>query len=573
MSPPAPVSLRVRAVPSIERDRLEAAGFAPILARLFAARGINDPAAISGDLKDLLTPEGLLGLDAAAQLIAQGIADKQGFCVVGDYDCDGATATAVMMAGLGHLGARIDYLVPNRFVDGYGLSPGVVTASCEHPRLGKPDWIITVDNGIASLAGVEAANRRQIGVIITDHHLPGENLPAAAAIVNPNQPGCQFLSRNLAGVGVAFYVVAAVRARLRETGQLPAGGAPLAHLLDLVALGTIADLVTLDDNNRRLVAAGLARIRAGKARPGIAALLQIAGVVTHQLSVRDLGFALGPRINAAGRLEDISLGIECLMAATLEQALPLAEALDSINRQRREIETEMRESAIDSVTTPTPHQMTLVLYQPDWHEGVVGLVAGRLKDRFHRPTFAFAPAAGEAGMLRGSGRSVSGVHLRDALALVDAREPGLIGRFGGHAMAAGLSLPTAALKQFEVAIEQAVADLAAPDALTAELLTDGPLKAEELNLPLVSSIDQHIWGQGFPAPVFCNEFRVVRQRVVGSGHLKLDLQLDGRDIPAIFFQRSEPLPDAAWLAYTLQANEYRGVTELQLLIQAHGQPV
>ena len=552
---------------------LEQAGLAPLLARLFAARGVRSASALNTGLNDLLKPDGLLGLDSAAEQLVGAIGAGQSLCVVGDYDCDGATATALMVSGLRRLGARVDYMVPNRFTDGYGLTPGVVTAALQHPRLGKPDWLITVDNGIASVAGVQAANEVGMAVIVTDHHLPGDTLPAAAAIVNPNQPGCQFASRNLAGVGVAFYVVAAVRARLRETGALPAPPA-LGDLLDLVALGTIADLVRLDDNNRRLVAAGLARIKAGRARPGIAALCQIAGVVPHQLTVRDLGFALGPRINAAGRLEDISIGIECLLAESLPAALPLAETLDSINRQRRKIEADMRQAALDTITEPTPDQLSLVLHEPDWHEGVVGLVAGRVKERFHRPCFAFAVASGETAepMLRGSGRSVTGVHLRDALALLDAREPGLIDRFGGHAMAAGLSMKASGLPAFRDGIEKAIAEIAAPGALNPELLTDGPLKAEEMTLTTARTLDQYVWGQGFEAPMFCNEFRVVRQKVVGKGHLKLDLDFDGLPLPAIFFQRDEPLADRARLAYSLQPNEYRGLTTLQLLIHAEAAP-
>lgn len=566
------VSLRQRHTPVNAVETLSGAGLDPVLARVLAARGISHPSDISADLNALHKPDGLMGLARAAELIATAITEGQSLCVVGDYDCDGATATALMLSGLQRLGAHIDYLVPNRFTDGYGLSPGVVTAALQHPRIGKPDWLITVDNGIASIEGTAAANAHGIGVIITDHHLPGTDLPQAAAIVNPNQVGCDFPSKNLAGVGVAFYVVAAVRSQLRRIGHLTEPVPTLSDLLDLVALGTIADLVPLDANNRRLVAAGLSRIKAGKARPGIVALLNAAGVAAHRMSVRDLGFALGPRINAAGRLEDISIGIECLLTKDPQHGDELAKTLDDINRQRREIETDMREAAIESVSPPTPKQMSMVLFQPDWHEGVVGLVAGRLKDRFHRPTFAFAPSAADPEILRGSGRSLAGIHLRDALALLDAREPGLIGKFGGHAMAAGLSLPAAALSRFEVAIEQAIADIALPGALRAESLHDGPLTPDSMTLSLVQTLDQQVWGQAFAAPVFCNEFDVLRQRIVGSGHLKLELMLERKKFGAIFFQRSDPLPDKAWLAYSLQANEYRGITELQLLIQAHGVP-
>ena len=568
-----PVSLRQRQAPSHVVESLTSAGLDPILARVLAGRGIREPAEVSADLKSLQKPDAMRGLADAAALIADGIAKDQSFCVVGDYDCDGATATALMVTGLRRLGATVDYLVPNRFTDGYGLSAGVVTTALHHPTLGKPNWLITVDNGIASIDGTAAANAQGIGVVITDHHLPGTELPDAAAIVNPNQPGCEFASKHLAGVGVAFYLVAAVRSELRRRQALPEPVPKLSDLLDLVALGTIADLVPLDANNRRLVAAGLLRIQSGKARPGIQALLQAAGLATHRITVRDLGFALGPRINAAGRLEDISIGIECLLARDTVLATELATTLDGINRQRREIEADMREAAIESVSAPTPEQMSLVLYQPDWHEGVVGLVAGRLKDRFHRPTFAFAPGSADPSMLKGSGRSLAGIHLRDALALLDAREPGLMTRFGGHAMAAGLSLPAENIAPFEAGIEKAIAEIALPGALSAESVHDGALTPEVMTLGLVKTLDQQVWGQAFAAPVFCNEFEVMRQRLVGTGHLKLELRLDGKKFSGIFFQRSDPLPDRAWLTYSLQANEFRGVTELQLLVQAHGLPV
>ncbi len=547
---------------------LQNAGFDPILARVLAGRGIASPDRVSEDLKGLLAPDSMANLARAASIVANAIHAREPICVVGDYDCDGATATAVTVLGLRKLGAIIDYLVPNRFAHGYGLSAPVVEQSLAHPRLGKPRWIITVDNGVASIEGVLAAKDHGIGVIVTDHHLPGEELPAADAIVNPNVAGCTFPSKNLAGVGVAFYLVAAVRAHQREADQLPDPPPRLTDLLDLVALGTVADVVVLDDNNRRLVRAGMRQMRSGKANPGIRALLNVAGANMQRLTVRDLGFGLGPRINAAGRLDDISLGIECLLSRDEQQAADLAQTLDQINRERRAIETDMREIAMNDLPEPLPQQMSIALTHPDWHEGVIGLVAGRLREQHHRPVVAFAPSTNDPSSLRGSGRSVPGVHLRDVFALIDATHPSLITRFGGHAMAAGLSLPSANFKTFARALEKAVSQLAQTSAFERELLVDGPLEPDQINLSLCQSLDEHIWGQGFMAPVFCNEFDLLRQRVVGSGHMKLDLKLGRRKLSAIWFGRDQPLPPRPQLAYRVELNEFRGLLEPQLVVQA-----
>ncbi len=547
--------------------RLEAAGFDAVLARILAARGVRDPDDVATDRARLLRPEAMLGLSRAASLLADAIDAQRAICVVGDYDCDGATATALMVLGLRRFGARVDFLVPNRLTDGYGLSSAVASVACHHPRLGRSDCIVTVDNGIASLAGVDTARKAGMQVIITDHHLPGPQLPAADAIVNPNQVGCQFASPHLAGVGVAFYVVAAVRAELLSRGRWAGQPPRLDDLLDLVALGTVADLVVMDSNNRRLVAGGLARMRTGRARPGLSALMQISRCTTARMSERDLGFALAPRINAAGRLEDITIGIECLLADSLEEGLVLASRLDSINQARKTIEADMRSLALAAMPEPAPTQRAVVVAHDDWHEGVIGLVASRLKDRWHRPVFALAPAQGEPGTLRGSGRSIAGVHLRDVLALIAARESDLIMRFGGHAMAAGLSLAATRLEQFGAAFEQAVGELGDTEAFDKALLTDGPLPADRIDLPLAHLLETQIWGQGFATPLFCNQFEVLNQRTVGSGHLKLRLRLDDRILEAIWFNRTEPLAGSARLAYRLQSQEYRGRTELQLQIE------
>ncbi|MGB7301992.1 MAG: single-stranded-DNA-specific exonuclease RecJ [Burkholderiaceae bacterium] len=562
------LKIRERVADQKTVDELTEAGFDPVLARVLAGRGIRSKAQVSENLNELIKPDTMAGLEAAADIIARAIEADEFICVVGDYDCDGATATAVTVLGLRLLGARIDYLVPNRFAHGYGLSPLVIDSLLSHPGKSKPRWIITVDNGISSHEGVDSAHQHGIGVIVTDHHLPGDTLPAAEAIVNPNVPGCRFPSKNLAGVGVAFYLVAAVRAALRRLGKLADPPPKLNHLLDLVALGTVADVVRLDENNRRLVRAGLRQMRAGKAQPGLKALMRVAGCAEQRLTVRDLGFALGPRINAAGRLEDISVGIACLLASDEGRANELAESLDSINRERRQIESDMREIAVNNLPAPKPSQMGIAVAHPEWHEGVIGLVAGRLREQWHRPVVAMAPSANDPKTLRGSGRSVPGVHLRDVFALVDARAPGLITRFGGHAMAAGLSMAAAGLPRFAQLFDAAVGELAQSEAFERELLVDGPLRAEQIKLSLCRTLDDQIWGQGFMAPVFCNEFELVKQRVVGTGHLKLNLRLEGKPFSAIFFRRDKPLPPRPVLAYLVELNEYGGLLEPQLVIQA-----
>lgn len=549
--------------------RLEAAGLHPVLARVFAARGVEHPSDIRHSLEGLIPPDSLSGIDRAVQLIIDAIRLQQAICVVGDYDCDGATASALAVRGLRAMGARVDYLVPNRLTHGYGLSPPVVAMALEHPRLGRPDLLITVDNGIASHEGIAAANRAELSVLVTDHHLPGETLPPAAAIVNPNQPGCPFPSKHLAGVGVLFYVLAAVRARLRQIEPEAAGARlNLSRLLDLVALGSVADLVKLDENNRRLVAAGLRTIRSGQGSAGIRALLTEAGRDWREVSSTDLGFVVGPRVNAAGRLADITLGITCLLAEDPDEAATLAAELDRINRERRSIETTMREQAIAFLEEVPPARCSVSVHHPEWHEGVVGLIASRLKTRFARPAFAFASAASDATMAKGSGRSIPGIHLRDMLDLMARRAPGLIERFGGHAMAAGLSLPIANVPRFGALLEAVIAETADPALFSESLLTDGELDPSRVDLPLVETIDAQVWGQGFPPPLFRHEFRVLKQRLVGDQHLKIELESGRRRYEAIAFGRTEPLPERCVLAWRPSINEYRGLRSLQLVIEA-----
>jgi len=563
-----------RAVPDAAAQALRTAGVHPVLARLYAARGIRAPGELAADPKDLLPPDTLRGLSEASTLLADCIEQGRRILIVADYDCDGATACAVGIRGLRMMGARVDFLVPNRFEHGYGLTPAIVDLAARHPRLGRPDLIVTVDNGIASVDGVARARALGIDVLVTDHHLPGDVLPEARAIVNPNQPGCPFESKHLAGVGVMFYVLLGLRAELRRRGRFaPAqGGArtepPLQSLLDLVALGTVADLVRLDRNNRLLVELGLRRIRAGQACPGVNALFAVAGRDARRAGCGDLGFALGPRINAAGRLSDITLGIECLLADDGGDAARLAAELDTINRERRQIETDMRDEALADMATPDAACHALVVMREHWHEGVVGLVASRLKDRHHRPVVAFAPSAAEPGTLRGSGRSIAGIHLRDVLDLVSKRHPGLILRFGGHAMAAGLSLPADGVDRFAQALEAAVAETADPSCFAPEVLTDGPLAAEDVDLDLVGHLDAAVWGQGFPPPLFCDQADVLAQRLIKDRHLKLDLRVGGARRSAILFGRTDPLPARPTITYRLMRNDYGGRSSVEIVVES-----
>jgi single-stranded-DNA-specific exonuclease len=560
--------LRSRPVPEGARRALEAAGVHPVMARLFASRGVGAAAELDTGLDALLPATLLRNAEAMGALLADTIAARHRLLIVGDYDADGATAAALGLLALRAFGAEVDTLVPNRFEMGYGLTPAIVAVAAQR----RPDVIITVDNGIASLEGVAEARRRGIRVLVTDHHLPAAELPDAECIVNPNQPGCAFPSKCLAGVGVMFYVLLALRAELRRRGAFAAAPEPnLAALLDLVAVGTVADVVPLDRNNRILVAQGLRRLRAGRARPGLLALLDAAGRSPHALSAWDLGFVLGPRINAAGRLDDMSRGIECLVAPDLATARPLAQRLDALNRERREIEAGMQAAAFAGLDAESlAGRAALVLHDPDWHPGVVGLLASRLKERFHRPALCFA--AGPDGLLKGSGRSIRGLHLRDALDLTDRRHPGLMGAFGGHAAAAGVSVKPADLPRFAAAFEDTVRGLLDPADLDRVLETDGALGPADLALPLAEALRDQVWGQAFAPPLFEDDFEVAEQRVVGGGHLRLRLRApSGSAVAAMLFGRSDPLPERIHAAYRLDVNEWNGRRSVQLSVE-HWEP-
>jgi len=567
MSQRAMPSVTIRPCPAEARTALEQAGLAPAWARLYAARGVTHPEQVAHRLPQLLPPAGLLHIERAAVLLADAIHANKRLLIIADYDADGATACAVGVRGLRLLGAQVDFLVPNRLEHGYGLTPDIVRLAAGR----RPDLIVTVDNGIAAVDGVAAANALGIPVLVTDHHLPGDALPDAACIVNPNQPGCGFASKNLAGVGVMFYVLLALRAELRQRGVYAAQSEPdLRVLLDLVALGTVADVVRLDANNRTLVENGLARMRAGKACAGINALFRAAARDPARATVFDLGFMLGPRLNAAGRIDDMALGIECLLADDPAAAQQLAQRLDTLNRTRRDVESDMLEEALAILASFSPTDShSLTAYQPGWHIGVIGILASRLKDKFHRPTIVLASS--ENGELKGSGRSIPGLHLRDALDLVDKRHPGLILKFGGHAMAAGLSLPAGRHDEFSQAFEAVVRELIDPADLEGVIETDGELDATDHSYQLAIDLDHAVWGQGFPAPLFSATFDVMSQRVVGEKHLKLKLAREGEVFEAMRFFHADPLPGRIRAVYALMPNEYNGQQSLQLKLQ-HWEP-
>ena len=569
------MSIILRDVPPRAAWALEQAGLHPLLARLFAARGITRADELDPSLAQLHKPELLKGACEAARLLADALAQRKRLCIVADYDCDGATACAVALRGLRLLGfasEQLRFVVPDRAVHGYGLTPAIVDLA----RGLGPDLIVTVDNGIASLEGVAHARAVGLQVLVTDHHLCAAGsdgqpvMPDADVIVNPNQPDCPFPSKALAGVGVMFYVLLALRAELRRRGHYAQQEQPrLDALLDLVALGTVADVVKLDANNRRLVAQGLKRIRAGRMHAGLAALLAVAGRRIDRVGAMDFGFTLGPRINAAGRLSDMSLGIECLLTDDPVRAQELAVQLDGINRQRRDVESDMRQQAdrlLEAVMPQGDPPAALVLFDAAFHEGVVGIVAGRLKEQLHRPTFVFA--RGQDGLLKGSGRSIPGFHLRDALDLVSKRQPSLLRRFGGHAMAAGVTLAEADFPHFQQAFVKVAEELMPPGALQRELPTDGPLDPCWFEPELVLALESEVWGQAFEAPTFVDEVEVLSQRIVGERHLKLSLRHGGVVRDAIWFGHSDPLPARARLAYRLNLDEYQGRQRVQMVIEA-----
>ena len=582
---------------------LEQAGIHPLLARLYAARGVQSKAELDDGLALLLPPDSMKGTREAAMLLADAIAQDKKLCIVADYDCDGATACVVGLRGLRLLGAKhVSYIVPDRVVDGYGLTAPI----SQRVKDSGADVLITVDNGIASMEGVARARALGLQVLVTDHHLPalisGQIvLPDADVIVNPNQPGCGFASKSIAGVGVMFYVLLALRAELRARGAFtrPADGPPLGGaapaggsavhkvtsvgatvyqpkldaLLPLVALGTVADVVKLDANNRRLVAQGLKRVRALALPAGLASLFIASGRVAKVATTFDFGFALGPRINAAGRLADMTLGIECLLTDDAGRADELAKTLDAINRQRREIEGDMREQAMNIAESlfdeGTEPPSAICVFDPDFHEGVVGIVASRLKDKLHRPAFVFAAsgAPGKEHELKGSGRSIPGFHLRDALDLVAKRHPGVLLRFGGHAMAAGCTIAEEHFDAFEQGLTDVAQEWLDDATLTRRIDTDGPLAPEYRRIDMVDTLHHEVWGQGFAPPTFSEEVEVVSQRLVGEKHLALKLKHQGQPVDAIWFGHTEPLPARVTLAFRLDADEWNGVRRVRFLVE------
>ena len=545
---------------------LTTAGYLPPVARALSARGIRSPEDLNEAWSGMLAPNLLTGIDRAAERLLAARNRGEHVTIVADYDCDGATACAVGIRGLRALGLSVDYFVPDRVRHGYGLTAAIVDLLAARPN--PPQVILTVDNGISSADAVRHAASLGIDVVITDHHLPADDTPPAVAIVNPNQRGCGFPSKSLAGVGVIFYVLLALRARLRDEGAFTAQTQPrLNELVDLVALGTVADVVKLDKNNRILVSQGLKRIREGRTHPGIAALFNVARCSMGNASARDFGFRIGPRINAAGRLATMEYGIECLLTDDPDRARHYAEALNQINQERRELEEEMQHAADLAVAAADiEHVHALSLLDESFSEGVVGLVASRIKEKVHRPTVAFARTAD--GELKGSGRSIPGIHLRDMLDLVSKTEPGLILRFGGHAMAAGLTIQEKDYDRFARAFEAVVAEHADPAVFERNVLIDGGLAPDEISERLCQTLEHGIWGQGFEAPLFANDFRVVRQTVLKDAHLKLSLELGGQRFEGIFFRRNAPLLTASRLAYRPTINEFNGRRLIQLLVEA-----
>ncbi len=565
------MKLIVRDIPPRAAWALEQAGVHPLLARLYAARGVLSPEEMDDSLGKLLPPSTMKGCAQAAVLLADAIAANHKLCIVADYDCDGATACAVAIRGLKLLGAQqVSYIVPDRVVDGYGLTSPIA----QRVKDSGADMLITVDNGIASVEGVATAKALGMQVLVTDHHLPGSELPDADVTVNPNQPGCTFESKSIAGVGVMFYVLLALRAELRTRGVFDQATQPkLDMLLPIVALGTVADVVKLDPNNRRLVSQGIKRLKASAFPAGAASLFVAAGRRRELASAFDFGFALGPRINAAGRLSDMTLGIECLLTDDPARADELAKTLDSINRERRTIEAGMREQAEQAAATmfddneePPP---AVAIFDPDFHEGVVGIVASRIKDQLHRPTFVFAPsgAAGQEHLLKGSGRSIAGFHLRDALDWIAKKHPGVLLRFGGHAMAAGCTIDEQHFDTFEAALQEVAFAWIDKATLQRRLETDGPLPPEYRRTDMADTLNQTVWGQGFAPPVFCEEVQVLSQRIVGEKHLSLKLKHQGEPVDGIWFGHTTSLPAKVKMAFRLEADEWQGVRRVKFFVE------
>lgn len=539
-------------------------GVHPVLARILVARGVSELTELSTGLSGLLSPSALLNADKAAVLLAEAIQKGKKICIIADYDCDGATACAVAILGLQMMGGIVSYLVPNRFDNGYGLTPAIVD---EARTKYAAEVLVTVDNGIASIDGVAEAVKQGMEVLVTDHHLPGDHLPENCVIVNPNQPACSFPSKNLAGVGVIFYVMLALRAELRQRAVFDEKTQPrLDTLLDLVALGTVADVVRLDKNNRILVAQGLKRIAAGNMRTGIAAIFRSAGREWRKASTYDLGFTIGPRLNAAGRMSDMALGVECLITDDEGHAWEIAQQLNEINHERREKESEMREEALAMLEDFQPEdRASITVLEKNWHQGIIGIVASRLKDTYFRPAFVFAPD--KDGLIRGSGRSIPGFHLRDAIDLISKRYPDMIARFGGHAMAAGLTMQADDYAVFCQAFEEVARKQLSQTQLERVIETDGPPDDSCYSLNFIEQLETQVWGQGFEAPVFSDCLRVVNQRILKDRHLSLQLEKDGQMLSAIYFGHKDLLPPQSLMAFRISANEYNGNTSVQLIVQ------
>ncbi len=563
----------IRRFDSTSANILVNAGFPVPLARAFAARGVKDSRQLNYDFTELLSPESLKNCREAGEMLAEAIKAKKKIVIIGDYDCDGATAVALGTLGLTLLGStRVDFLIPDRDKDGYGLSESLVDKAAEK----QADIIVTVDNGISSYDAVAYAKSKGLTVLITDHHLAPEKIPEADCIVNPNQPGDEFESKALAGVGVMYYVLISTRAVLREAGFYDGRKVPnLLNLIDLVALGTIADVVPLDKNNRILVTKGLERIRQGRMQPGLTALLNIAGRNCNTLTAQDLAFSIAPRLNAAGRIANITSGVNCLISANIDSANKIAEELDRLNKERKQRQDEMQKEALSQMSDiEISESSAICLYNPSWHAGIVGLVASKVKERCYRPTIAFAPSVedGTAGQIKGSGRSITGVHLRDVLAAVDRKHPNLIIKFGGHALAAGLTILEKDFDVFREAFEEAVLENAPSEVFEKTVLTDGELETRDFNMRLAGALSNYVWGQSFPEPLFANHFKVVKQTLLKEKHLRLSLEYDGVTLSAIWFNHKKPLPHYAYLSYRLNVNEWQGRRSLQLIIDGMEEP-
>ena len=554
--------ITIRSIDDKNYHALTMAGVPPLLARLFAARGVSHSNQTNHSLQHLHHFGSLKNIEQAANRLSHALKNKQHIVVVGDYDADGATATALAVSALRKMGGVVDYLLPNRFTDGYGLNPALVDMA----KAMGGDLLLTVDNGIAAVAAVDYAKEQGIETIVTDHHLPAQNTPSCI-VVNPNQVGCDFPYKSTAGVGVMFYVLLALRHILREENYFNENRPEpkLSDYLDLVALGTVADVVKLEHNNRILVHQGLKRIRQGKMRLGIKALFDIARRDYKTAKTFDLGFCIAPRLNAAGRLDDMDLGVRCLLTEDEDEATTFAKELNTLNQERRSIEQSMVNEALQLPDIKENNNYTISVLGDDWHEGVIGIVAGRLKERFYRPTIAFA--IDDNGNLKGSGRSIEQLHLRDALDLVAKRHPDLIVKFGGHAMAAGLTIRHNDFARFQAAFESVVADLISPDDLIKEYRTDGGLTADEITLPTAQQLEQHIWGQGFPPPLFCNDFSVLSQKIVGENHSKLLIEKDGKTFDAMLFRSTDRLPEKVRMVYRLGVNVWQNKEELQITVE------